>query len=51
VRKFGQFCAKNRIKDVTTVPYHPSLNGLAERAKRILKEGLVKMTSVPWHVD
>ena len=42
--EFQQFCTKNGIKHVTTAPYHPSSNGLAECSVRILKEGLVKVT-------
>lgn len=40
-----QFFKKNGIKHVTPAPYNSSSNGLAERAVRILKEGLKKFRS------
>ena len=41
--EFQQFTKRNGIRHVTTAPYHPASNGLAERAVQILKEGLRKM--------
>ena len=38
--EFEAFLKRNGIKHVTTAPYHPALNGLAERAVRIVKAGL-----------
>lgn len=41
---FKEFIEKNRIRHVYTAPYHPSSNGLAERAVGTLKDGLRKMS-------
>ena len=41
--EFAQFMQRNGIRHVTTAPYHPASNGLAERAVQTVKEGLRKM--------
>lgn len=35
---------KNGIKQITSAPYHPATNGMAERAVQIVKQGLKKIT-------
>ena len=40
--EFETFLLKNGIKHITSAPYHPSTNGLAERAVQIVKQGLKK---------
>ena len=35
--KFKTFCSANRIEHITTSPYHPAGNGLAERLLVFLK--------------
>ena len=42
--EFQEFCHSNAIKHITSAPFHPSSNGLAERAVQTVKQGLVKMT-------
>jgi len=42
--EFQQSMDMNGIKHLTTAPYHPESNGLAERAVQTLKIGLKKMT-------
>lgn len=41
--EFADFTFKNGIKHVTSVPFHPSSNRLAERAVRTFKEGMKRM--------
>ena len=41
---FEQFCQANGTKHVKCSPYHPSSNGLAERAVKTMKAGLKKTT-------
>ena len=38
--EFSQFTKNNGIKHVTSSPYHPSMNGLAERTVQTFKEGM-----------
>ena len=42
-KEFKDFLRKNGVMHITSAPYHPASNGLAERAVRIVKEGLRKM--------
>ena len=43
--EFESFLLANGVKHVTSSPYHPATNGLAERAVQILKKGLKKVTN------
>ena len=43
--EFESFLLANGMKYVTSSPYHPATNGLAERAVQILKKGLKKVTT------
>ena len=38
------FCKSNGIRRIKVAPYHPSSNGLAERAVKIIKQGLKKQS-------
>lgn len=40
---FKQFLQDNHVQHLTTAPYHPQSNGLAERAVRTVKEGIHKV--------
>ena len=41
-QEFETFLVKNGVKHITSAPYHPSSNGLAERAVQLVKKGLKK---------
>ena len=43
--EFETFLAKNGIKHITSAPFHPATNGLAERAVQTVKRGLKKETN------
>ncbi len=43
--EFTTFLKNNGIRHITTAPYHPASNGLAERAVQIVKAGLKKNTN------
>ena len=42
--EFESFLKANGVKHLTSAPYHPASNGLAERAVQIVKQGLKKVT-------
>lgn len=44
-KEFESFLLANGMKHITSSPYYPATNGLAERAIQILKKGLKKVTS------
>ena len=44
-QEFESFLVNNGIKHVTSAPYHPASNGLAERAVQVVKRGLKKITA------
>ena len=43
--EFKEFLERNGVKHVTSAPYHPSSNGLAERAIQNLKNCLKELES------
>lgn len=45
-----KFLKANNIKHVTTAPYHPATNGLAERMVQTIKDKLKKMNNLAWDV-
>ena len=47
--EFESFLSANGIHHLTTAPYHPASNGLAERAVQIIKKGLKKNKNGTFH--
>ena len=43
--EFKEFCRQNGIKHIPAAPYHPSSNGLAEQAVKIVKKGMRKQST------
>jgi hypothetical protein len=41
--EFSTFLTQNGVKHIRTSPYHPSSNGLAERAVQTVKQGITKL--------
>ena len=44
--EFEQFLKRNGIKHITSAPYHPATNGLAERCVESFKNGMKSETEV-----
>lgn len=45
-----QFLDSNKIRHITTAPYHPATNGLAERMVQTVKDKIRKMDDMAWDI-
>ena len=43
-QEFREFLKRHGVNHITSAPYHPASNGLAERAVQVVKKGLRKVT-------
>ena len=48
--EFETFLSKKVIKRITSAPFHPAANGLAERAVKIVKKALKRRKEELWQV-
>ena len=49
--EFQQFVTQNGIRHIKVAPYHPSSNGLAERAVQLFKDAMKKLSATPATVE
>ena len=49
--EFQRFMAQNGIRHIKVTPYHPSSNGLAERAVQVFKDAMKKLAATPVDVE
>ncbi len=48
--EFAEFLKQNGVKHITSAPYHPSTNGLAERFVQSLKQALRRPARVQMYL-
>ena len=46
-QEFRKFMEQNGIRHITSAPYHPSTNGLAERAVQTFKRAIERLSDLP----
>ena len=49
--EFAEFTQKNGIRHIKISSYHPSSNGMAERAVKIVKDGLMKKSGTSQSIE
>ena len=50
-QEFTAFTKANGIRHITSVPYHPASNGLAERAVQAFKAAMKSSNKVHWKTE